>query len=126
MSYNTLNAIVYDILWRFCDSYPSLRGNKLVQMAMAHCFPDWVLWKTETTMADVDQQTEEIKEQWQKEENEKVVEKFSNISPDSKVTTHDEITGAVLIEHPPDDSKAQELLGGAMEIRSPWSLPEEK
>jgi hypothetical protein len=27
---------------------------------------------------------------------------------------------AILVEHPPDGSAAQELLGGAMEIRSPW------
>ena len=126
MSYNVINAIVYDILWRFCDNYPSLRGNKLVQMAMEHCFPDWVLWKTENTMADVDRQSEELKEQWQREDNEKVVEKFSNIFPEAEVSTHDEKTGAVLIEHPPDGSKAQELLGGTMEIRPPWSLPEDE
>jgi hypothetical protein len=121
MNYNVFNAIVYDILWRFCDSYPSLRGNKFVQMAMEHCFPDWVLWKTENTMADVDRQSEELKEQWQREDNERVVEKVSNIFPEAEVSTHDEKTGAVLIEHPPDGSKAQELLGGTMEIKSPWS-----
>jgi hypothetical protein len=126
MNYNSLNAIIYEFLWQLCELYPSLRGNKWVRMVMAHCFPDWVLAKTETTMADVDSQTEEIKEQWQKEDNQKVVEKVSKLFPEAKVTTHDEKTGAVLIEHPPDGSKAQELLGGAMEIRSPWSLPEDK
>jgi hypothetical protein len=126
MNYSMLNAIVYDVLWRFCDSYPSLRANKLVQMVMTHCFPDWVLWKTEITMKDVDTQAETLKEQWQKEDNEKVVEKVSKLFPDAKVTTHDEKTGAVLIEHPPDGSKAQGLLGGTMEIRSPWSLPEDE
>ena len=123
MSYNVLNAIVYDVLWRFCDSYPSLRSNTLVRMAMAHCFPDWVLWKTELTMKDVDRQTEELKEQWRDEENEAIREKVSNFFPDAKVTTHNE-QGAVLIEHPPEGSKAQELLGGPMEIKSPWSLPD--
>ena len=123
MSYNVLNAIVYDVLWRFCDSYPSLRSNTLVRMAMAHCFPDWVLWKTELTMKDVDRQTEELKEQWRDEENEAIREKVSNIFSDAKVTIHNE-QGAVLIEHPPEGSKAQELLGGAMEIKSPWSLPD--
>ena len=125
MSYNVLNAIVYDVLWRFCDSYPSLRSNTLVRMAMAHCFPDWVLWKTELTMKDVDRQTDELKEQWREEENEAIREKFQEAYPDAKVTTHNE-QGAVLIEHPPDGSKAQELLGGPMEIKSPWSLPDER
>ena len=92
---------------------------------MAHCFPDWVLWKTELTMKDVDRQTEELKEQWRDEENEAIREKVSNIFPDAKVTTHNG-QGAVLIEHPPDGSKAQELLGGSMEIKSPWSLPDER
>jgi hypothetical protein len=27
---------------------------------------------------------------------------------------------AQIIEHPPDGSKAQDLLGGTMEIRAPW------
>ena len=125
MTYNVFNAIVYDVLWRFCESYPSLRSNTLVKMAMAHCFPDWVLWKTELTTKDVDRQTESLKEEWQKEENEAIREKFQEAFPDAKVTTHNE-QGAVLIEHPPDGSKAQELLGGAMEIKSPWSLPKDK
>jgi len=125
VSYNILNAIVYDVLWRFCDSYSSLRSNKLVQMAMAHCFPDWVLWKTEVTLKNVDTQVETLKEEWKEKENEAIVEKFQREYPNSKVTTHDEDTGAVLIEHPPDGSQAQELLGGTMEIRSPWGLSKE-
>ena len=125
MSYNVFNAIVYDVLWRLCDSFSSLRSNTLVRMAMAHCFPDWVLWKTELTMKDVDEQAEELKEQWRDEENEAIRKKVSKLFPDAKVTTHNE-QGAVLIEHPPDGSKAQDLLGGTMEIKSPWSLPDEK
>jgi hypothetical protein len=93
---------------------------------MDHCFPDWVEWKTELTMKSVDKQTDDIREQWRREDNEKVREKFSNFFSESEVTTHDENTGAVLIEHPPDGSKAQDLLGGTMEIKSPWSLPEGK
>ena len=116
-----MNAIIYEILWQLCELYPSLRGNKWVRMIMAHCFADWVIAKTETTMADVDRQAEEVKEQWQREEAAAVVEKFQKEYPEAKVTTHDEKTGAVLMEQPPDGSKAQELLGGAMEIKSPWS-----
>ena len=98
MKYNALNAIIYDILWRVCDNYPSLRQNPLIKQIMDHCFPDWVEWKTETTMKDVDRQVEEIKEEWAKDDP----------KPE-------------YIEHSPDGSKAQELLGGAMEIKSPWS-----
>jgi hypothetical protein len=119
MKYNPLNAIVYDILLLLCESYSSLRLNPWVKQAMEHCFPDWVEWKTERTMKSVDRQTEDLKQQWRDEENEEVREKFSNIFPESKVSTHNE-QGAVLIEHKPDGSKAQDLLGGAMEIKSPW------
>ena len=121
MNYNILNALIYETLWRFCDIWPSLRTNQLVQMAMAHCFPDWVLWKTKVTLSDVDRQVGQIKDDWQEEENEAIVKKFQEKYPEAKVTTHNEQTGAVLIEHPPDGSKAQELLGGTMEIKSPWS-----
>jgi len=126
MKYSLLNAIVYEICRIFVDEKPTWRGNKWVKMIMDHCFPDWVEWKTELTMKDVDRQTEEIKNQWQKEENQVIVEKFQEVYPEAKVTTHDPVTGSVLIEHPPDGSQAQDLLGGAMEIRSPWSLPESK
>ena len=74
-------------------------------------------------MRSVDEQAESIKEQWRDDENEAIREKVSNIFSDAKVTIHNE-QGAVLIEHPPDGSKAQELLGGSMEIKSPWSLPD--
>jgi len=70
-------------------------------------------------MNDVDNQAEDLKQQWRDEGNEKVLEKISKSFPESKVSTHNE-QGAVLIENPSDGSEAQDLLGGAMEIRSPW------
>jgi hypothetical protein len=124
MTYNALNAIVYDVLIRLCEVYPSLHSNKWVKLALAHCFPDWVLWKTDNTMESVDKQIENLKEQLQREDNEAIVKKFQDAYPEAKVTTYDEVTGAVFIEHPPDGSVAQKLLGGTIEIRSPWSLPE--
>jgi hypothetical protein len=126
MKYNLLNAVIYEVLRRLCEYKPSLRWNSIVKMAMTHCFPDWVEWRTEMTMEEVDKQTEVLKKQWREEENAEILQKFQDAYPEAKVTTHDPITGAVLIEHPPDGSKAQDLLGGAMEIRSPWSLPKEK
>lgn len=117
MKYNAFNAIVYDFIWRFL---PTMRHGLLKPVA-DYCFPDWVAWKTETTMKDVKKQAKVIHEQWQEEENQAVVEKFQEVYPEAKVTTHDKNTSAVLIEHPPDGSTAQDLLGGAMEVKSPWS-----
>jgi hypothetical protein len=121
MKYNLLNAIIYEVCLILIDHGVLKESNPIVARILAHCFPDWVEWKTEMTMKDVDRQVEEIKETWKEQENKQIVEKFQEKYPKAKVTLHDENTGAVLIEHPPDGPEAQDLLGGAMEIKSPWS-----
>lgn len=119
--YNLLNAIIYEILHAFLEHWPGFKLIPGLTQTLIDFFPDWVKWKAEGEIQSVDLQVEEIAEEWQEQDNQKVVEKFQEIYPEAKVTVHDSNTGAVLIEHPPDESKAQELLGGAMEIRSPWS-----
>jgi NurA-like 5'-3' nuclease len=59
---------------------------------------DWVLWKVENTLKSVDRDIEKIMKNWDKQEP----------------------TKFEVIEHESDGSKAQELLGGAMEIKSTW------
>jgi hypothetical protein len=121
MKYNLLNALLYEICLAIVEYKPELKRNWVIDKILEHCFQDWVAWRTEQTMRDVDQQAEDLKVKWKEEENKLIVERFQKQYPEAKVTLHDENTGAVLIEHPPDGSKAQELLGGAMEIKSPWS-----
>ena len=121
MKYNLLNALAYEVCCLLIEDKPSRKNNYIISLILKHCREDWVAWVTERTMADVDEQAEEIKKKWQEEENKAIVEKFQKLYPNAKVTTHDANTGAVFIEHPPDGSKAQDLLGGAMEIKSPWS-----
>jgi hypothetical protein len=121
MKYNELNVICYQICLWLIELVPLLKYSSSLKGFMDSLYPDWVEWKTETTLKEVDQQVEEITKDWQAQDNQKVVEKFQEVYPEAKVTVHDPETGAVLIEHPPDGSGAQELLGGAMEIRSPWS-----
>jgi hypothetical protein len=121
MKYNLLNAIVYEVIRILTDGGILSKNNKIVSQILSHCFHDWTQWKTELTMKDVDRQVEEIKETWKEQENQEIVKLFQEKLPEAKVTLHDPITGAVLIEHPPDGSKAQDLLGGVMEIKSPWS-----
>jgi len=95
-SYNFWFAIIYEILNDLCQEFKSLRKNKLIKLILNYCKYDWILWKVESTLEDVDKQVKQIKKQWEAEEP----PKFS------------------VIEHEPDGFKAQELLGGAMEIRS--------
>ncbi|MBM4230261.1 MAG: hypothetical protein FJ184_05850 [Gammaproteobacteria bacterium] len=94
--YNFWCAVIYEIVNAFAQHYKSLRTNKIVKLLLNYCKHDWVLWKVESTLRDLEVQTEKIKKQWEAQEP----PKFS------------------IIEHEPDGSKAQELLGGAIEIKS--------
>lgn len=94
--YNFWFAILYEIINDLAEHFVSLKKNKIVKLILKYCKHDWVLWKVESALNDVDKQIEKIKKQWE---------------------TTDPPRYSV-IEHEPDGSKAQELLGGAIEIRS--------
>jgi hypothetical protein len=96
--YNIWNALIHELLLAVFDIKPSLRHNSWIKKILEWTRPDWVLWKVEQTMLDVSKQAELIVKEWEKNEPPKYQ----------------------LIEHPPDGSKAQELLGGAIEIKSNW------
>jgi len=96
--YNIWNALIHELLLACLDLWPRFKLNPWVGKALEWTRPDWVLWRVEQTMLDVSKQAEEIVKQWEKEEPPKYE----------------------YIEHEPDGSKAQDLLGGAMEIKSTW------
>jgi len=75
---------------------PSSESYLKQDLILKYCKHDWVLWKVESTLKDVDNQAEKIKKSWEATEPPKYL----------------------VIEHEPDGSKAQELLGGAIEIKS--------
>lgn len=89
--------------------------------------------KVAAEMAKVDHQVAEINAGWEKvedeerrQEAERVAGRIQFENPDATVSVIETAVGegsdlAIMIEHPPDGSRAQELFGGAMEIRSPWS-----
>ena len=106
MTYNIWNAIAYEITNLLIEFDNRWVGNWVVKSIRLHCFQDWLEWKTERTMAKVDQQTEKIKEEW------KQIDDAKYVTP-------------IVIEYKPDGSKAQELLGGMLEIRAPWYKPED-
>ena len=107
MKYNLVNAVAYEITEMLLSMDPRWQSNHWVKLIRAYSFPDWVMWKTERTMADVDKQVEEIQQAMEKHDYE------TYIKP-------------IVIEHEPDGSKAQELLGGTLQIKAPWlDLPKE-
>jgi len=96
--YTVFNAVIYELLTELIEVWPKLKLYPWVRAALNWCRTDWVEWRTEKTLKDVDEQAKIIADEWAQQEK----------------------TKYELIEHPPDGSKAQELLGGAMEIKSTW------
>lgn len=94
--YNLWFALIYEILVALKEHYKKLRNNKWVNLILNYCKHDWVLWKVESTLKSVDRGIDRIQKQWEAEEPPKFV----------------------IVEHEPDGSKAQELLGGTIEIKS--------
>lgn len=100
MTYNIWNAAAYEICLIFIDFKPAWKLHPLIKRVMYHCFLDWVAWKTERTMKNVDKQIKDLHKQWDEEE----------AKENQPIITH----------HESDGSKAQELLGGTLQITAPW------
>lgn len=101
MPYNIWNALAYEITNILIDINTRIEQNLFVKSIRTYCFYDWVSWKTEQTMKKVDEQIESIQQEMKAEDDIKYV------TP-------------IIIEHPSDGSKAQDLLGGTLEIKAPW------
>lgn len=96
--YNFWNALIHELLLSLFELKPSLKHSPWIRKIFEWTRPDWVLWKVEQTILDVSEQAKKIVENWESQEPPKYQK----------------------IEQPPDGSKAQELLGGAIEIKSNW------
>lgn len=96
--YSILNAVLYELLIELIKIWPRLKLNQWVSAALNWCRHDWIEWRTEQTLKDVDRQAQKLVKEWEAQEE-----------PKYKI-----------IEHKPDESRAQNLLGGTMEIKSTW------
>jgi len=101
VKYNWINAAAYEVTSVLIDFQPKLEQNKWIKLIRSHCFLDWVEWKTERTMESVDSQVAKLQQEMQ-ERDEKLYVK------------------PIIIEHEPDGSEAQKLLGGELQIKAPW------
>lgn len=97
-NYNIWAAFLVELVRQLINLKPELAKNKWLAMIADYWMNDWIEWRTERTMADVDTQARAIVKQWEAEEPPK----------------------AVYTESEPDGSKAQALLGGEMRIRGSW------
>ena len=101
MNYNKLNALVYEAIQFISRFWPNIKFNPWVKLALRNCLDDWVEFRTQITLKELDNDIEELHEQWDREEAE-----------------HFEY---VFIEEELDDSEAQRLLGGPMRLSAPWN-----
>ena len=106
MPYNIWNAAAYEITNILIQFDARWQNIQIVKMVRSHCFLDWVEWKTERTMKKVDVQIAELQKEMEQ--------------------THlDTYVKPILTEHQPDGSKAQELLGGELQLTAPWLKSEQ-
>ena len=105
MEYNIWFALSYEITNYLIDTDTRWEQNPWIRQIRNYCKPDWIEWKTESTMKNVDFQAEVIKQQWEEQEKGKY-------------------TKPIVITYNPDGSKAQDLLGGTLEIRAPFYNPD--
>lgn len=101
MPYYLWSAIAYEITSILIDIDARWANNKIVIIIRKQCFPDWVQWKTEQTMKSVDKQINSLQTEMKIEDDKKYVK-------------------PIIIEHPSDGSRSQDLLGGELEIKAPW------
>jgi len=66
----------------YLDLCPKIKFNPLIKRAMAYCLDDWVEFRTEITLKELDDDIEELHTQWDKEEAKNLEYIFSEEEPD--------------------------------------------
>ena len=122
-----INAVCYELAMWAVERWPSLAFQPWFKLLIEHCRPFWAEWKTQLTLKKVDEQAEQLKEQWEREEKEHKAEtlaaKAQELFPKATITPlPDAIVPSVMIVHeaPPDASDEIKALGG--ELRITWKL----
>lgn len=101
MKYNIWNAAAYEVCLLLIEHDLKWEKNFIVRKILSHCIWDWVEWKVERSMKEVDHQLDQI-----------------HFEMDSY---YDQQNQPIITEYESDGSQAQQLLGGPIEIKSAWS-----
>ena len=99
LDYNPWKAIAYQVTLNLIEQDQRWSFNPIVTTIQRLWRDDWIGWKVSMEGVKIEHQAEAIKQQWAAE---------------------DPPPMPVVIEHPPDNSKAQSWLGGEIEIKAPW------
>ena len=100
MTYNKTNALVYEAIQFISRFWPNIKLNPIIRKILENCLDDWIEFRTQVTLKELDEDIEELQADWERQENEK--RKY------------------VYTEEKPDGSEAQKLLGGSMRLSAPW------
>ena len=116
-------ASCYELALWLMQRFPKLRFNPWLELLVDYCRPSWTEWKTQLTFKAVDEQVDELKGQWAKEERqhraEVLAQKAQELFPDATITPlPDAIVPSVMIvrEAAPNASDAVKALGGELRI----------
>lgn len=63
-AYRLWAAVTHEVLRLLCDDRPSLRHNQIVRALLEHTRGDWINWRTEVALRDVDAQIAALHQQW--------------------------------------------------------------
>lgn len=111
------NALLYELVVRLSIRFPSLKNSTWSQLLIANCRPDWMQWKTEFTLRQVDQQAKAIKEKWEEQDAAQkciiAMEKAQKLFPKAKISLVKGDFPGIMIEH-----DAPGPLGGPLRIRT--------
>ena len=69
MNYNIWNAVAYEVTVMLINYDPRWMNNKIVKMIRSYSFDDWIEWKTERSMEDVDAEIEALHKLWDREDD---------------------------------------------------------
>lgn len=100
-TYRLWFALSYEVTNILINNDTKWEVNRWVRLVRAHSFIDWVEWKTERSMEILDEQIEDIRLALEAEDRKQYID-------------------PIIIHHAPDGSRAQELLGGEIQIKAPW------
>jgi hypothetical protein len=116
-------ASCYELALWLMQRFPWLRFNPWLELLVDYFRPFWTEWKTQLTLKAVDEQVDELKGQWEKEEREHraeaLAQKAQELFPDATITPlPDAIVPSVMIvrEAAPNASDAVKALGGELRI----------
>jgi len=100
-SYSKLNAFLYELINFVSRFWKDIKNNKIVRLILKNCHEDWIDFRTEIVMTELDSQVKEIHAAWDREE--------------------ELVSKPIYIEEEPDGSEAQKLLGGPIRVTSWWA-----